>query len=287
MSTAFLTSRHPRECFRLSIGLMVWACSTSSLLVEIKSPRTKVGTHVSPWKTSSRRRAEAESPSRNPRQTPVNRSSQDFSAFLSLAQRRSTWTWQSLPSSCCPLETPAVWSKRTPTFCENLTRKHWKWESTSSTMFSIPRLAFFLKFIRPGVQDSQRKFTGFSSAAHEEYDPVTKSYFNFNFIPGPSPEVHVFEISPSHPAGQTIGVIPTKRFSYLHSFSSTANYVILITWPLYYKWQGLKVLFDGNLSDSFEWVKEDPVLFHIMDRKAKKHVCTYALDAPFFCFHTY
>ena len=135
-------------------------------------------------------------------------------------------------------------------------------------------------------KDYNSLYTGFNSAAHEEYDPRTKSYFNFCMVPGSSPQIRVFEItqqSNQNPLRE-IAAIKTKSFSYIHSFSSTPKYVILMAWPYIHDLLGAKIPITGNYIKHLKWYKDKPVFFYVVDRALGKHVATFQLDSPFFWY---
>lgn len=126
---------------------------------------------------------------------------------------------------------------------------------------------------------------GILSAAHEESDPVTGSFINFTLEPGRKNTYTFFEISKEHPEGEILAVLKSKHIAYSHSFLSTKNYVIFMEYPLRLKYSGLSLLFHQSFSKGLYFAKEEPTLFHVMDRQAKSHVATFTYDS-FFCFHT-
>lgn len=128
--------------------------------------------------------------------------------------------------------------------------------------------------------------SGFLSAAHGEYDPTSDSYFNFTMDVGAQPTTKIFEISPTHPSGRVLAKIKTGEACYIHSFFSTKKYIIFGLYPLEMRWKGLKLLWEGSLTNSYVWRDGKPTVFYVVDRTDGGVVAEYETSA-FFVFHSY
>lgn len=129
------------------------------------------------------------------------------------------------------------------------------------------------------------RFGGVLSAAHECYDPETKSYFNFTMEPGAKCKFHVFEISPSIPEGRLLCSVENDEASYIHSFFLTKKYVILTLWPFHLGWKCAKLLYEQSFLRATQWDPKLPTWFNVISRETGKLVAKYKYDACF-CFHT-
>lgn len=65
----------------------------------------------------------------------------------------------------------------------------------------------------------------------------------------------------------------------------TEKYVVIPNYPYWFSYGGLATLWHGSIYESFHWDGSKPTLFHVLDRRTKKHVATYEGDA-YFAFHT-
>ena len=126
---------------------------------------------------------------------------------------------------------------------------------------------------------------GIASAAHEEYDESTKSYFNFVVSLGMNLTFKVFEISPVYPIGKVIAEFTHPHWCYIHSFASTNKYVVIALFPFRFAWKGLKVVVTGKVSECFEWDKNFPVIYHVIDRQKHGVVARFTSET-FFSFHS-
>ncbi|KAL7753847.1 hypothetical protein RI367_000779 [Sorochytrium milnesiophthora] len=129
------------------------------------------------------------------------------------------------------------------------------------------------------------KLKGIMTAAHELYDPRTGEYVNFLQEPGPLVKTRVFSISRNHPHGEILATISSMKASYMHSFSMTQRYIILVCCPYTWKFGGLPVLFTKMVASALSWDGSQPAYFYVIDRSKRAVVATYEAD-PFFMFHT-
>lgn len=120
------------------------------------------------------------------------------------------------------------------------------------------------------------------TCAHGMLDSDTGEYFNFmmNYAVGQA-EYKVFRIEPN---GKTEIMTSFKDFPYyMHSFSLTENYVILVLWPA--EVNLMKLLQTKSFTEGCQMRPDTPTKFMVISRKSNKLVCIYE-HAPFFCFHT-
>ncbi|KAI9139895.1 carotenoid oxygenase [Paraphysoderma sedebokerense] len=127
---------------------------------------------------------------------------------------------------------------------------------------------------------------GLLSAAHHQYDYKTGDYYNFTLEAGLGFKYNVFVINDKYLKGKVLCSIDHPVMSYAHSFSMTEKYLILIIQPYYARMAGLSILWNGNITDSFEWDENHPTLFHVIDRSNGKLIVTYRSLEPLFFFHT-
>ena len=133
--------------------------------------------------------------------------------------------------------------------------------------------------------DFNSELKGVWAASHEEFDPKTQSYINFVLNPGPSPKFTVFEMTPENPTGVILGSVSHELLSYVHSFSSTSRYVVLILCPLFYSYMGIPMLLKIPVTDIFKWDPKKPTVFAVIDRQKKQVVAKFSMKS-FFVFHT-
>ena len=128
-----------------------------------------------------------------------------------------------------------------------------------------------------------QSLNGVMSAAHGHYDKNTNEYFNYCYdINGPgNTDFKVFKVSPDGKA-HVLATINSKP-TYVHSFATTTNYIILVIWPLHIN--APKVLWSRNIADALKFYENFPATFYVISRHGEGLVKTYTSDS-FFCFHT-
>ncbi|CAK4586355.1 unnamed protein product [Aphanomyces euteiches] len=129
------------------------------------------------------------------------------------------------------------------------------------------------------------KLNGAIAASHEEFDPVTNEYFNIN-MDRVGKHTGVFSMNADGVVREAVITTPPGRPSvYVHSFSSTAKYLILTTTPCVV--DPLKTLWYNNLAEAMTWQGDKhPVLFHVVERTSMTHVATFEAATPFYFFHS-
>lgn len=124
---------------------------------------------------------------------------------------------------------------------------------------------------------------GAFSAAHGHFDEDTGEFFNYTYdLNGPGPVTYnVFRIDKTGNA-QVLASFSDSP-SYIHSFATTENYVVMCLWPL--QVDALKIVWNKSLMDGMTFYPDKRTKFIVVSRSESRVVATY--DAPsFFCFHT-
>ena len=132
------------------------------------------------------------------------------------------------------------------------------------------------------VGDCGPMFKKSMSCSHGMLDENTGEYFNFVYNQGLWKVPYRVYCIDKDGKSSIIGQFFDHPY-FIHSFSLTDNYVILILWPCQVNIG--KLLYTKNYVDSLE-LKERPVRFVVVSRKTKKVVANYYHDKTFFCFHT-
>jgi carotenoid cleavage dioxygenase-like enzyme len=76
--------------------------------------------------------------------------------------------------------------------------------------------------------------------------------------------------------------IPTKRISYVHSFSLTPNYLIFIEYPFY--WNITEIILSTNILPSMKWEPNSFANIMVINLKTNEVEKTFETE-PFFSFH--
>nr|CAG8599590.1 10747_t:CDS:2 [Entrophospora candida] len=127
-------------------------------------------------------------------------------------------------------------------------------------------------------------FKGDHAAPHSYYDEQTGELINFNMeYHALGTKYNFFSITSSNPNGELIGTVFAKP-SYIHSFSVTQRFIILVIYPLYGTSSTYNFKWSDNILDYFAFNPEEPTLFHLISRTKKQHILTYKSDACF-AFH--
>ncbi len=124
------------------------------------------------------------------------------------------------------------------------------------------------------------------SAAHGKIDPETGDYINYNLDVGKQPVYRIFQVSAAADKTDILATIPAKA-AYIHSLFLTPNYVVLCIPVAHFQGNGAKILWEGNLLDSFKpFSAAEPCRWFVVDRHhAKGVVAEFTSPARFF-FHS-
>lgn len=139
-----------------------------------------------------------------------------------------------------------------------------------------------------------KRIQGQLSAAHHQFDPVTKEIFNFTLTLGPQPRMIVF--STTKDGETTILADMTHRFDkspfqspYIHSFWLTKNYIIIPESPLTFQDKGKNMLLNGSVLSSMSWDAKAPTWCHVirrhLDRPGQDGLVASIPVPGFFTFH--
>ncbi|KAL0086054.1 carotenoid oxygenase [Phycomyces blakesleeanus] len=136
----------------------------------------------------------------------------------------------------------------------------------------------------------EKKLKGDLSAAHHQYDPITKETINFVLDMFPA-RLQVFS---STPEGKiTILADFTHRLDekrtrvqpvYIHAFNITKDYIILPEYSLAYTNMGVDFLVSGAVNTGMAWSNDRPTFFHVISRHGKGLVASVPVET-FFSFH--
>ncbi|KAI8646848.1 carotenoid oxygenase [Parasitella parasitica] len=138
------------------------------------------------------------------------------------------------------------------------------------------------------------RIQGQLSAAHHQWDPITKEVFNFALTTGPVPRLVIFSICE---AGKvTILADFAHRFDkspiqapYIHSMWLTENYVIIPESPMVLNDRGANMMLNGSFLSSISWDHNAPTYCHIIERRPKQEkeglVASIPVNPGFFTFH--
>lgn len=124
---------------------------------------------------------------------------------------------------------------------------------------------------------------GIFTAAHGHYDDDTGDFLNYVYdLKGPgNVDYSVFSIDKTGDA-QVLASF-SQLPSYIHSFATTQNYVIMCLYPLHL--DAIKLLWNKSIMDSMSFHADKRTKFVVISRNERRVVATY--DSPaFFCFHT-
>lgn len=129
--------------------------------------------------------------------------------------------------------------------------------------------------------DLDERFEGQLAAAHSQKDLARNRLINYALKPGRTGQYTVFSMAEDSAEHQVLASFDAPP-AYIHSFALTERYVVLIIWPTHLN--GLKLLWNRNITDSMSWEPEAGAIFHVVDRRQRKLVARYRSEA-FFAFH--
>lgn len=122
--------------------------------------------------------------------------------------------------------------------------------------------------------------------AHGKVDPETGDYINYNLDIGKQSVYRVFRVSATTGKSDILATI-RHQAAFIHSFFMTRNYVVLCVPVAHYEWNGLKLLWEGNMHEAFKpFDASETCRWFVVDlRHGKGVVAEFASPARFF-FHT-
>lgn len=122
------------------------------------------------------------------------------------------------------------------------------------------------------------------TTAHPHYDFKNKEQIGYFIKFGKTSSYNIYKIKDGDTKREIISTIPTNSPSYMHSFSITKRYAILIAIPFV---ANIWKLLLGNYGylKNFNWSPELKTSFIVVDRINNKVIGQYKTE-PFFMFHT-
>lgn len=136
---------------------------------------------------------------------------------------------------------------------------------------------------RLDYQDDLKK-SGCFESAHPHYDFEKKEHINFQIEFGMHCNYIFYTVDAKSPPKRVpFFSMEKKRASYIHSFSVTENFIILVEYPLLVKPIDI-VLKGGGYISQFEWDQNQKTHFHVISRNEGKRLRSFECD-PFFSFH--
>lgn len=133
------------------------------------------------------------------------------------------------------------------------------------------------------------ELTGQLCCAHSQRDPETGDLFNFNLLFGRRPVYRVFRVSASTGKTDILATIPMPELkpAYIHSLFLTENYVVLCVPSSHFAWNGLKIVWIGNVVEAIEpFDKSKLSQWVVIDRRHGKGVVARFTTPAGFFFHS-
>lgn len=147
-----------------------------------------------------------------------------------------------------------------------------------------------LQTIGPAIYNDSLPQSFIQTTAHPHYDFETKEQIGYFIKFDKTSSYNIYKIKDGTTKRELIASIPTKHASYMHSFSITKRYAILIAIPLVASLWKLIFTNKGYLNN-FNWLPEDlKTTFIVVDRiqsdKSRNKLIGEYKTNPFFMFHT-
>jgi carotenoid cleavage dioxygenase-like enzyme len=134
-----------------------------------------------------------------------------------------------------------------------------------------------------GVRAYDDAVVGALTTAHTLYDSERRATFNVVIEIGRTSTYKVVRIDDGTLRRAAVGTLTTDAPAYLHAFSMTQRYVVLVEYPLVVN--PLALLFRRKpFIDNYRWKPGRGTRFHVIDKETGARTGSY--DAPaFFAFH--
>jgi carotenoid cleavage dioxygenase-like enzyme len=123
---------------------------------------------------------------------------------------------------------------------------------------------------------------GVITTAHPHLDRTTGSLVNYTVEYGPRSTYHVYELPDDSLVRRPVAAVPTDRPSYMHSFSLTPRYVVLVEYPLVT--EVLSLMRGRPFPDATRWRPERGTTFTVVERATGAVVVRSGAPAAF-CYH--
>jgi beta,beta-carotene 9',10'-dioxygenase len=133
-----------------------------------------------------------------------------------------------------------------------------------------------------GVFGYEPALGGQVSTAHPHYDAGRKRHYSYMVAFGLKSRYRLFSVGDDGTQAQ-VAELPVDRPAYMHSFAMSANYLVLVEFPLTVSALDLK--FSGKpFIRNYRWQPERGLNFHVVDKDSGEVAATARAD-PIFAFH--
>jgi carotenoid cleavage dioxygenase-like enzyme len=123
---------------------------------------------------------------------------------------------------------------------------------------------------------------GTLATAHPHHDPASGELIGYTTKLGARSKYQLFTQAPGRPP-RVLNSIAVQEPAYIHSFSLTERYAVLVAGPLVVKPIEL-ALRRGGLIESFHWKPDRATQIYVLDRHNGDRIANLETDA-LFCFH--
>lgn len=122
-------------------------------------------------------------------------------------------------------------------------------------------------------------------SAHPEIDSVTGDQYNFLIKFGPQSFYTIYRISAGSVTREVISEIPTKFPAYMHSFSLTEKYIVLVEHPQRIDLRALMENPHQPFVKLFRWKPELGTVFHVVDKLSGEEIAVLSGPSVFSWHH--
>lgn len=123
-----------------------------------------------------------------------------------------------------------------------------------------------------------------SMIAHPHYDARTQSVVSVGYSLGRKSELFVYTVGPDGRHREIVAKKAFRRVPYVHDFSLTENYALLVLHP--YEVDPMRMLWTKRgMADHFVWDGSRPARVAVIDRRDGTWTEVDVEGAPFFVFH--
>ncbi len=134
-----------------------------------------------------------------------------------------------------------------------------------------------------GIVHHDDRLAGQHCTPHPHYDPERRAGINSITHFSAKSSYNIYAMKDGATSRNLIGSIPVKEPAYIHSFSITEQYVVLVEFPLVVN--PLRMLMSGKpFIENFQWKPERGTRFFVMRKEDGRVINTYSSEA-FFAFH--
>jgi carotenoid cleavage dioxygenase-like enzyme len=127
------------------------------------------------------------------------------------------------------------------------------------------------------------KLPGQMTTAHTHYDPARRATFNILTEIGRKSQYHVVRIPDGTLRRELVGSVSVDKPAYIHAFSTTERYVVIVEYPLVVNPLDL-LLRRKPFIENYRWEPGRGTRIHVIAKDGGAAAGTYEADA-FFAFH--